>query len=233
MSVLVCVVMSLLTGSALGHESFFGRCPSSPEMDNFDMEKFEGVWYLLESFDNYLKCVVWNITKGDSLGSWKLLETKESGVWNTFGITPNPASVSQPDPTNHPARLRITWPASLAGSSAFTVYKTDYDNYAGVFECQNIGLFHRQNGAVLSRTPTLKVDLKQMARIGTDKIKVAYYRAVKQDHCLGRTSSDSEGNTWRGVPGFFGSGPSGDAQEDNSEIPDVEFAILNANPTNT
>lgn len=35
------------------------------------------------------------------------------------------------------------------------IFATDYDNYAGIFTCQKITLFHRQSATILSRTRDL------------------------------------------------------------------------------
>lgn len=43
----------------------------------------------------------------------------------------------------------------VAGSAAYTVFATDYDNYAGIFTCQKIAFSHRQSVSILSRHKTL------------------------------------------------------------------------------
>ena len=39
----------------------------------------------------------------------------------------------------------------VAGSAAYTVFATDYDNYAGIFTCQKLTFAHRQSATILSR----------------------------------------------------------------------------------
>ncbi|XP_064087167.1 apolipoprotein D-like [Macrobrachium nipponense] len=186
MSALRVTLASLLVGLALAAETFWGRCPTAPAKNDFDMEKFEGIWYLQETFDSGEKCATWNITKGTEPNTWKVIEEKESGAINAVGLTHsdfNSGTITMKNPSK-PSQLRIFWPISaIAGDGALTIYSTDYDTYAGVFECQNVGFFHRQNGIVLSRKPILEVEHRQNARIQTPRIKVEYYQRVMQGNC--------------------------------------------------
>lgn len=43
----------------------------------------------------------------------------------------------------------------VAGSASYTVFDTDYRNYAAIFTCQKLPLSHRQSVSVLSRTKTI------------------------------------------------------------------------------
>ncbi|KAK7079746.1 hypothetical protein SK128_025203 [Halocaridina rubra] len=181
------LVASVMLHSVLAYESFIGSCPSVPSVEDFDMEKFAGTWYVVESFDEFRWCVTWNITKGSDYGVWKLVESEESGVVYDLGLKHSnfyAAELSQPD-TSNPGKLKIRWRLSIS-SSDFTVHSTDYNNYAGIFECQNMGLFHRQNGIVLSRKPGLKGAARQLARIRTSDVKVEYFKPVRQYSCSNR-----------------------------------------------
>ncbi|XP_068242926.1 apolipoprotein D-like [Palaemon carinicauda] len=180
------VLLCVLVRCALTAEYHWGRCPTVSAMEEFDIAKFTGRWYIIEAFDNGEKCMTWTISQNNDPGSWEIVEEKENGLFNSVGLNHasfNTGTLTQPD-KKKPANLRSYWPMSgIAGSSSFTVHSTDYNNYAGIFECQNVGLFHRQNGMVLSRTPVLRVDLKQMARILAPGINVAYYKRVLQGNC--------------------------------------------------
>lgn len=59
-----------------------------------------------------------------------------------------------PDP-DVPAKLRVRFPLSVAGSASYTVFATDYVTFAGIFTCQKIGFAHRRSATLLSRTRSL------------------------------------------------------------------------------
>ncbi|XP_066979200.1 apolipoprotein D-like [Macrobrachium rosenbergii] len=195
MSGLRFLIVSLMAGSVLSAEYFWGRCPSVPPMNEFDMKKFEGLWYVVEAFDNGERCMSLNITRSDSPDTWSIVEEKENGLFNALRLphsTFNTGKISVPD-KNNSAAMAVIWRLSgIAGHASFTVHNTDYEQFASVFECQNVGLFHRQTGLVLSRTPMLRVDLRQMARIHTPDIKVAYYKRVSQSPCKYRRRQPEE-----------------------------------------
>ncbi|XP_066979198.1 uncharacterized protein [Macrobrachium rosenbergii] len=77
-------------------------------------------------------------------------------------------------------------PYLLLEDSSLIVYDTDYDNYAGVFECQNLGFFHRRNGIVLARKPVMDNMYRGRARLYSDVIKADSYQRVRQggSNCL-------------------------------------------------
>ncbi|XP_068242914.1 apolipoprotein D-like [Palaemon carinicauda] len=197
MSGLQLLIVSLVAGSTMSAEYFYGRCPIAPPMKDFDMEKFKGVWYVLEAFDEGEQCMTLNITESDAPDTWTIVEEKENGLFNALKLRHssfNTGRITVPD-KNNSAAMSVRWrlSGSIAGKSSFTVHNTDYDQFGSVFECQNVGFFHRQTGLVLSRTPVLRVDLRQMARIHTPDIKVAYYKRVYQGTCRYRSQPAGSG----------------------------------------
>ncbi|XP_066979205.1 apolipoprotein D-like [Macrobrachium rosenbergii] len=203
------VLLSVLVRTALTAEYVWGRCPTPTAMEDFDMAKFIGRWYVIEAFDKGEKCMTWTVSQKDSPDSWQIVEEKENGIFSAVGLahaTFNTGTLTQPDKKN-PANLRSFWPMSgIAGDGSFTVHTTDYDNYAGIFECQNVGLFRRQNGLVLSRTPVLRIDLKQMARILAPGIEVTSYSKVLQGNCKYRKNLERTDNIIVLKPGVAGHG---------------------------
>ncbi|XP_064087166.1 apolipoprotein D-like [Macrobrachium nipponense] len=200
-------LFSLLISSATSAEYFWGRCPSAPPMKDFTMDKFLGLWYIVEAFDDGEKCMTWNITRDAAPHIWRVAEDKENGPFHAAGISHakfNTGTLTQRDKVN-PAKMRSYWPISgIAGETEFTVHDTDYENYASVFECQNVGVFHKENGLILSRTPVLRVDLRQMARIRAPDIKVAYYRRVLHSGCKYRTQLPDNNATTAAIEDTYG-----------------------------
>lgn len=212
MKTVVVLVVWWLGAAARAHELFLGTCPKPAPMKDFDMEKFEGLWYVVETFDDREECLTWTITRGPENGTWHLREAETKGVLSTVGLSNTGATTATLRPSSdNPAKMRVRWPLNLAGSYDFTVYSTDYQRFAGVFMCQQVVFFQRQNGVVLSRTPHLWVKLQQTARLSLKGVKMEYYQPVKQAHC-GRPG-DAAGPTDHGPLATTNTGP----DEDNPD----------------
>ncbi|KAK8381486.1 hypothetical protein O3P69_018514 [Scylla paramamosain] len=182
--VMVVVVVMVAVPSSVAFKLKSGSCPKIPGVETLDMEKFHGMWYVMESFDGREECVTWNITKGNVNGTWYIQEMKGSGILNAVGVSGTSLTTGTlTEASDGSGNMRVNWPLNLAGSYAFTVHDTDYDNYAGVVMCQSFLLAHRQNGIVLSRTPKIRVDQRQMARGRFEGLVVEYYTRVKQSIC--------------------------------------------------
>lgn len=112
-------------------------------------------------------CVVYNITLGAEPGDYRIEQTSQHFA---IGLTPIKHEYSYtgelrtPD-RDVPAKMSVNFPLSVAGDSTFTVFMTDYTQYAGIFSCQRLtGAAHRQSATLLSRTPTLD-------KLYTDKMR--------------------------------------------------------------
>lgn len=57
----------------------------------------------------------------------------------------------------------------VAGDSSFTVFMSDYTNFAGIFSCQKVAFTHRQSATLLSRTRSLD-------KMYLDKVKLFMLR---------------------------------------------------------
>ncbi|XP_050710445.1 uncharacterized protein LOC126995184 [Eriocheir sinensis] len=214
------VVVVVLMQAAHGFKLKSGSCPAVTPMEVLDMEKFQGLWYMMESFDGREQCVTWNITHGDTNGTWYIQETKGSGVLSLTGITGTSLTTATlKQGSDGSGNLRVNWPLNLAGSYAFVVHDTDYDNYAGLVMCQSFLFAHRQNGIVLSRTPMMPIEQRQMARGNFPGLVVEYYKRVKQSICdrykpenlagagssnAGPLGGSSRGEEWYGDGMSFG-----------------------------
>ena len=60
------------------------------------------------------------------------------------------------------------------------IFDTDYDNYAGIYDCQAITFFvHRQSAAILSRKPTLDPAMRsQVSVIRSYQSILAYFMTL-------------------------------------------------------
>lgn len=73
----------------------------------------------------------------------------------------------------------------VAGSASYTIFMTDYANYAGIFTCQKLTFAHRQSATILSRERTLDkiyVD-KLRARLSSYNVDPFDMSIISQKDC--------------------------------------------------
>nr|XP_023025211.1 uncharacterized protein LOC111513262 [Leptinotarsa decemlineata] len=116
-----------------------------------------GIWYVIEKTSTASSCIVYNITKTDEPEEYSIEEISQHFL---LSLTPlrhgyhYRGTLTVPD-SSVPAKMKVKFPLSVAGSSSFTVFTTDYDTYAGIFTCQKITFSNRQSATILSRTRSL------------------------------------------------------------------------------
>lgn len=119
--------------------------------------QFLGIWYAVQKTSTASSCLVYNISRGPEPGAFSIEQTSQHFA---IGLTPikheysYTGELSVPD-RDVPAKMRVRFPLSVAGESTFTVFLTDYTQFAGIFSCQKIAVAHRQSATLLSRTPGL------------------------------------------------------------------------------
>jgi len=159
-------LFALCFGFALSHTYHSGQCPSVEPQSGFEMSKFLGVWYAVQKTSTASTCLVYNITRGDEPGEYKIHQTSQHLI---LGLTPlkhnysYTGDITVPD-NDIPAKMRVKFPLNIAGSSSFTVFMSDYNTYGGIFSCQKLGPFHRRSATLLSRT-------KDLDKIYVDKLR--------------------------------------------------------------
>ncbi|XP_050735599.1 apolipoprotein D-like isoform X1 [Eriocheir sinensis] len=159
--VAVTVVVVTLVATAVGHDWGWGNCPSAKAFSSLDVDKFLGLWYVIQQTDTTSSCLTMNYTRVSptqlrAAKSRQLLVLDSLSIEHTNSYT---AKLDIPDFDNAGA-MRVKWPLNLAGKADYTVLDTDYDTYAVVYECQKVASFlHRKSTAILSRTPTLSQDI--------------------------------------------------------------------------
>ncbi|KAJ8974504.1 hypothetical protein NQ317_012995 [Molorchus minor] len=116
-----------------------------------------GIWYVIQKTSTASSCIVYNITRTDEPGEYNIEEISQHFL---LALTPlkhgyhYKGTLKVPEPSV-PAKMTVKFPLSVAGSSSFTVFMTDYDTYAGIFTCQKLTFANRQSATILSRTRTL------------------------------------------------------------------------------
>lgn len=151
---------------AAGHSYHMGACPIVEPMHGFQMNRFLGVWYVVQKTSTASKCISYNYTRGDEPGEYVLVQDSNHPV---LGLTPlkheyrYTGELSVPEPST-PARMEVRFPLSVAGSASHVVFATDYENYAGIFTCQKLAFAHRQSATLLSRRRDLDSSYLQLLR---------------------------------------------------------------------
>lgn len=140
-----------------GHSYSLGTCPVVEPQSDFNMNRMLGIWYAIQKTSTGSSCITYNFT---SLSEPYTYELEQISQHFALGLTPlkheyhYTGKLTVPDEAV-PARMKVRFPLSVAGSASYTVFMTDYDNFAAVFTCQKLGFAHRQSVTILSRRRVL------------------------------------------------------------------------------
>ncbi|XP_065200815.1 apolipoprotein D-like [Planococcus citri] len=164
--VLICVELWIVNAQT---PTNWGSCPDHPTVDQFDLEKFQGPWYEIERsfyvFELLGNCPKFNfsITSGDSMEVKFSMKNRITGNKNVID------GLAYPKPYN-PAiwdyRVNSGLPKYLSrimpGSGKYFILDTDYDSYAIMYSCSNLGLFHSDLIWVLGRDKNLEPESRTL-----------------------------------------------------------------------
>ncbi|XP_059471765.1 apolipoprotein D-like [Neocloeon triangulifer] len=180
------LVLSVL-GLVHGHTYHLGvTCPNVEPVPNFNLDKFMGLWYVIQKSSTASNCLVNNYTRTDD-GEIRLEQNSEHfllGLGSVDHVYRYTGILKQPDRYN-PAAMRVKFPLSIAGDASYIVFDTDYDTYAAVFTCQKLAIAHRRSATILSRKKTLDsaVILKLRNKLNNFGVDPHDLSIVKQDDC--------------------------------------------------
>ncbi|XP_077298334.1 apolipoprotein D-like [Arctopsyche grandis] len=174
-------------GSSFGHTYHLGGCPVVDPMHGFEMNKMLGVWYAVQKTSTASSCITYNFTRGEEPGEYELQQVSQHFV---LGLTPlkhdykYKGRLSMND-ASMPARMTVKFPLSVAGSATYTIFGTDYENYAGIFTCQKLTFAHRQSATILSRRRDLdKIYLdKARSRLSAFGVDPYDLSIISQKNC--------------------------------------------------
>lgn len=177
-----------ISGQSLG----FGKCPSYPAMKKLDLRKFEGKWYEVErSFymmEMFASCTSLNFTATPS-GTLKVIVkhiNRLSGnpsvsLGTALPVTSGGAELNYRGDTRLPSAVARMMP----GSGVYRVLDTDYDNYAILWSCSNLGIMHADLIWVLGRDRELPVQARASVYNRLSELKLDSDRLVltRQKSC--------------------------------------------------
>lgn len=184
----------LIFQNANGHTYSLGTCPVVEPQSDFEMSKMLGVWYVMQKTSTGSSCITYNFTKTDEPYTYELEQVSQHFA---LGLTPlsheyhYTGKLTVPDEAV-PARMSVRFPLSVAGSASYTVFMTDYVQYAGIFTCQKLGFAHRDSATILSRQRTLEkmVIDKLRNRLSTFNVDPFSLSIISQKNCP-RTNDSS------------------------------------------
>lgn len=160
-----CLVLAACFAYAQAHTYHMGTCPIVEPMQGFQINRFLGLWYVIQKTSTGSKCITYNYTRGEEPGEYVITQDSDHLI---LGLTPlkheyhYTGELTVPEPST-PGRMEVRFPLSVAGSASHVVFMTDYDTYAGIFTCQKLAFAHRQSATILSRIRTL--DQSQVDKI--------------------------------------------------------------------
>merc|ERR1711911_391256 len=158
------------------------KCPVVTTKPDFEIEKYLGVWYEITKLPNIFQGNMYCVSATYTPRAEGGINVDNEG----FATDGSPSGIlvyaEQNDPT-HPGTLDLFFPGRPAGD--YLVLDTDYDQFALVFSCGNVGFFKIEFGWLLARTPTVSAEVMAKAKAGFEKYGINFgsFKPTKQDNC--------------------------------------------------
>ncbi|XP_075220190.1 apolipoprotein D-like [Lycorma delicatula] len=184
---LVTLSFILIIKNVSSHSYHLGSCPVVTPMANFNMEGILGKWYAIQKTSTSSRCLTYNFTKTNEPFRYKVEQVSEHPILgfvnidNKYHYTGELSVIHQ----DIPSKMLVKFPLNVAGSASYTVFATDYRNYAAIFTCQKLPFSHRQSISLLSRHKSLpQSTLEELrAKIGSFGINPFDLSIIDQSGC--------------------------------------------------
>ncbi|XP_022902741.1 apolipoprotein D-like [Onthophagus taurus] len=134
------------------HSYNLGECPLVAPQSDFRMENMLGEWFVIKKTSTSSSCIIYNFTSTSEPNHYQLEQISNTFIPLKHNYHYTGELIVQ-DPTV-PAKMKVKFPLNL-GSASYTVFMTDYQNYAAIFTCQKLPLSNRQSVSILSRKKVL------------------------------------------------------------------------------
>ncbi|XP_043465732.1 apolipoprotein D-like [Leptopilina heterotoma] len=183
---LLSIIFLTCTG-VLSQVPGIGNCPKVKVIQDFNASKYMGLWYAATKyfaiFEFGGKCTTANYSL-NSNGSVNVIN-RQINI-----LTERPSTIegiARVKSNQTEGKLEVVFP-SLPGkfSAPYWILDTDYDNYAVVFSCTDLGLFHFKIVWILTRKPDPPSLIVQQALDVLKKNNLSSLLLIKTDqkHCI-------------------------------------------------
>ncbi|EEB16576.1 Apolipoprotein D precursor, putative [Pediculus humanus corporis] len=186
MKKLLLLIATFLT-CTLAQVPGFGWGPDYSPMADFDLDRYQGVWYEAERYFTVLeagsRCVRSNYTKGSD-GKFRVsneITNRLTGIRRVLdGVVQNIGKGGE-------GKISVkynTLPVPV--DTQYSVLDTDYDNYSVVWSCSSLGPLNTQNAWVMTRERLAPGKTLQTAYGILDKYKISrtFFVKTDQNDCL-------------------------------------------------
>lgn len=163
-----------------------GACPDIQAMSDFNPSRYLGKWYEAQKyfflFEFGGKCITADYVLKDNgiIGVINKQISILTGIQSEIQGEANQVSRSDE------GKLSVQFPTLPVNFSApYWVVDTDYDSYAVVWSCCELGFFHSSNAWILTRerNPPDSVLQKAFAAVERSKINSAFFLKTDQYDC--------------------------------------------------
>ncbi|KAK4876020.1 hypothetical protein RN001_012442 [Aquatica leii] len=170
--------MAILNNSAICLVIFFvllnlcvpsgvGRCPRHDFFKNFSLERFSGHWYEIERtfylMELTVSCTTLDLVD-NAKGQLEVTVTTRSRWSGNLRVSEGIANPSRKDPSLFLYRVNTLLPNSLGkylpGAGFYQILDTDYDKFAILWACSNLGLIHSDRVWIFGRDKEIDVTLR-------------------------------------------------------------------------
>lgn len=145
-SLLIAIIFFIFVNTCFKVDALYltGECPTNPYpvVQNFNLERYLGTWYMIERYDNWwqegLDCNTYLYTQNPNKSITTFVEARI--LWNEIKYTPltGIAYVSDPNRVPQEGRWNLSYYGAPTDRVNYHVLSTDYDNYSVVWNCYTI-----------------------------------------------------------------------------------------------
>ncbi|KAG8037737.1 hypothetical protein G9C98_005948 [Cotesia typhae] len=180
------VTLCLMASSINALLPTFGACPDVKTIEKLNVTMYLGKWYEAERYfsisDFGAKCGTFNYSKEEN-GSLKLLSSQISSL---TGVESSIVGRARPIERADDPKFSVSYQSlPIQYPMPHWVLGTDYDTYAVLWSCSNVGIFSMRSAWILTRERQPPVPVLEQAYKILDKNQIsrAYFSRTDQKNC--------------------------------------------------
>ncbi|XP_041975231.1 apolipoprotein D-like [Aricia agestis] len=165
---------------------FPGSCPDVTAMTDFNLERYLGKWYENEKYFAVFELGGRCITATYSLRDNGVVNVANKQISSFTGMKSEIIGEATQVSRSDEAKLSVRFPSlPVAIDAPYWVVDTDYDNYALVWGCLDLGFLHARNAWILTRerNPPLSTLENAYAAAERNNINKSYFLRTDQKNC--------------------------------------------------